>query len=134
MTRRIAISADLEGIAGVCASEELRPGNPEFQWARQAMTGEVNAAIQGARTAIPNAEIVVIDGHGTYRNLIVDQLDPTVELVRGRPPGLRHSPRHNLLASGPAGSVAELQTHPLVGRGAPRLLAHVADWARNDPL
>ncbi len=67
------------------ASEELRPGNAEYETARRLMTEEVNAAVRGLRAANGSADIVVADSHGTYRNVLIDQLDPTTRLLRGRP-------------------------------------------------
>lgn len=87
--QRVLISADLEGVAGVVGSEELRPGNPEYETARRLMTGEVNAAVRGILDADADAgagaDIVVADSHGTYRNLLVEQLHPQARLLRGRP-------------------------------------------------
>jgi D-amino peptidase len=48
------------------------------------MTGEVKAAIQGARDAGP-AEIVVCDSHGNGQNVLIDQLPDDVRIVRGFP-------------------------------------------------
>jgi D-amino peptidase len=76
--QRVLISADLEGTAGVVASEELRPGNAEYDTARRLMTAEVNAAVRGIRAANGSADIVVADSHGTYRNLLIEQLNPKV--------------------------------------------------------
>ena len=83
--QRVLISADLEGVAGVVASEELRTGNPEYETAQRLMTGEVNAAVRGVRAADSSAEVVVADSHGSYRNLLVEQLHPEARLLRGRP-------------------------------------------------
>ena len=82
---RVLISADLEGVAGVVASEELRPGNAEYDTARRLMTAEVNAAVRGIHAVVASADVVVADSHGTYRNLLAEQLDPSVRLLRGRP-------------------------------------------------
>lgn len=45
---RVLISADIEGISGVCDPEQTRPGSQEYERARRLMTGEVNAAVEGA--------------------------------------------------------------------------------------
>ncbi|WP_291039840.1 M55 family metallopeptidase [Herbiconiux sp.] len=84
-TRRFFISADLEGVAGVVASEELRPGKAEYDWARRLLADEVNAAVRGIRRADAAAEVVVSDGHGGYRNILPADLDPTATLLRGKP-------------------------------------------------
>lgn len=83
--RRFFISADLEGVAGVVSSEELRPGNAEYEWARRLLTDEVNAAIRGIRRADAGARIVVADGHGGYRTILPAALDPHATLLRGKP-------------------------------------------------
>ena len=45
---RILISADMEGISGVCRWEQVAPGSPEYPMYQKLMTAEVNAAIRGA--------------------------------------------------------------------------------------
>lgn len=56
----------------------------DFGFARRMMTHDVNAAIRGARSA--GAEHIVIkDSHGTSRNLLIDELEPHVELISGEP-------------------------------------------------
>ena len=83
--RRVYVSADLEGVAGVVAGEELRPGNSEYETARRLMTREVNAAVRGVLAADPSVEIMVADSHGTYRNILALDLDPRASLLRGKP-------------------------------------------------
>jgi D-amino peptidase len=46
------------------------------------MTGEVQAAIEGARDAGAN-KILVCDGHDTGRNLLIEKLDRDVEVIEG---------------------------------------------------
>src|SRR5512134_422420 len=60
---KVYISIDMEGIGGVVSSEQLGPTGFEYQRARQFMTDELNAAIQGARDA-GATEILVADSHG----------------------------------------------------------------------
>ncbi|HEX6053332.1 MAG TPA: M55 family metallopeptidase, partial [Gemmatimonadaceae bacterium] len=60
---KVYISADLEGIAGVVTGDQLGPTGFEYGRAREFMTGEVLAAIAGAREA-GATEIVVSDSHG----------------------------------------------------------------------
>jgi D-amino peptidase len=45
---KILISVDIEGVAGVFHSQQVRAGNPEYERARRLMTEEANAAIAGA--------------------------------------------------------------------------------------
>lgn len=81
---RIYISADMEGIAGVVTQEQLGPTGFDYRDARELMTGEVLAAIQGAREA-GAGEIVVSDSHGNMQNLLLERLPKDVTIVRGTP-------------------------------------------------
>lgn len=83
--RRILISADLEGVAGVVASDELHPGGGGYETACRLMTDEVNAAVRGIHEVDKTVEVVVTDSHGTFRNLLPERLDSTALLLRGRP-------------------------------------------------
>ena len=81
---KVYISADMEGITGVVSPEQLGPTGFEYQRAREWMTGEVLAAIQGARDA-GATEIVVSDSHGNGQNLLIDQLPDDITIVRSWP-------------------------------------------------
>jgi D-amino peptidase len=70
----VYISADMEGIAGLSATDD--PLGPRL------MTREVNAAIAGAFAA-GATRVVVNDAHGSHANLLQDQLDPRATLIRG---------------------------------------------------
>jgi D-amino peptidase len=83
-TRKIFISVDMEGITGVVQPAQLGPDGFEYQRAREWMTAEVNAAIQGARDAGP-ADIVVCDSHGNGQSVLIDRLPDDVQIVRGFP-------------------------------------------------
>jgi len=82
--RKIFISVDMEGIAGVVQPAQLGPDGFEYAKAREWATGEVNAAIEGARAA-GATEFVVCDSHGNAQNLLIDQLPDDVRIVRGFP-------------------------------------------------
>src|SRR5471032_194281 len=82
--RKIFISVDTEGITGVVQPAQLDPAGFEYQRAREWMTGEVNAAIEGIRAAGP-AEIVVCDSHGNGQSVLIDKLPEDVRIVRGFP-------------------------------------------------
>ncbi|MXN79826.1 aminopeptidase [Burkholderia sp. 4701] len=81
---KILISTDIEGVAGVFATEQTRPGNPEYERARRWMTAEANAAIEGAFAGGAQA-VWVNDSHGGFRNLLPDALDSRVRVVLGKP-------------------------------------------------
>ncbi|MEO6444758.1 MAG: M55 family metallopeptidase [Gemmatimonadaceae bacterium] len=81
---RVYISVDMEGIAGVVSGEQLGPAGFEYARARQWMTDETLAAIQGARDA-GAAEFVISDSHGNGQNLLIDQLPADVTIIRSWP-------------------------------------------------
>jgi len=81
---KVYISVDMEGITGVVSSDQLGPTGFEYQRAREWMTGEALAAIQGARDA-GATEIVVSDAHGNGQNLLIDQFPDDITIVRSWP-------------------------------------------------
>lgn len=81
---RIYISADIEGIGCVVRSEHSTPGSREYEWAREMMTREVNAAVRGAFDG-GATEVVVSDSHNVGLNLLPDELDERASLVMGSP-------------------------------------------------
>lgn len=81
---KVFISADIEGIACVVSREDTKLEGLEYERAREWMTGEVNAAIEGCLEA-GATEIVVADSHGHMRNLLADKLHEKALLVRGSP-------------------------------------------------
>lgn len=81
---KIYISADMEGISGVVHREQLVSGTSDYERARKLMTQEVNSAIEGALEA-GATEILVNDGHGSMRNIIIEDLNPEARLVTGYP-------------------------------------------------
>jgi D-amino peptidase len=81
---RVYISVDMEGIAGVVHWQDTRLEGVEYERARHWMTGEANAAIEGALAA-GATEVVVNDSHGQMRNLLAEDLNSEAWLVRGSP-------------------------------------------------
>jgi D-amino peptidase len=82
---KILISLDFEGLAGVVNWRESDSKSPRYHHICQQATAEVNAAIAGAREADPAVEFIVTDAHGEGTNILTDELDPAVTLVRGSP-------------------------------------------------
>lgn len=85
----IFISVDMEGITGLVSwSQCSRPDGSayDYAFARRMMTHDVNAAIRGARTA-GASRIVVKDSHGNSKNLLIEDLEPGVELISGHGAG-----------------------------------------------
>jgi D-amino peptidase len=82
--RKVHISADMEGVAGVVSGEQLGPTGFEYQRFREFMTAEVLAAIEGARAA-GATEILVADSHGNGQNILIEKLPQQVQVVRSWP-------------------------------------------------
>jgi D-amino peptidase len=81
---RIYISVDMEGVVGVVTGDQLGPSGFEYGRAREWMTNEVLAAIEGARAA-GATEFVISDSHGNGENLLLDRLPGDVTLIRSWP-------------------------------------------------
>lgn len=80
---RLYIIADMEGATGVVHRDDLmEDGTHHWQRACRWLTRDVNAAIEGAASRGVTAA-VVSEGHAHMRNLLLDELDPRAELIRG---------------------------------------------------
>ena len=78
--KKVFISADMEGISGISASDQLSASGAEYARSRKLMADDVNAAIRGARRG-GATDIVVNDSHGSMRNLRLEDLDKDVRLI-----------------------------------------------------
>ena len=85
---RVYISVDMEGVAGVVHEDQTNPVDPrcaaEYARFRKLMTGEANAAVEGA-LAGGATQVVVNDSHWEMRNLLPEDLHEGVELLSGGP-------------------------------------------------
>jgi D-amino peptidase len=81
---KVFLSVDIEGVACVVSREDTKLEGVEYERARKWMTGEANAAIEGA-LEMGATEIVVADSHGHMRNLLADELNEKALIVRGSP-------------------------------------------------
>lgn len=87
---KVLISADMEGTCGVVSWVQVMPpeygeqpsSTAEYERARLRMTREVNAAVEGALAAGAE-EVIVNDSHDGMRNLIPEELHPSVRFVSG---------------------------------------------------
>ncbi len=113
------ISVDMEGVSGIVHSSETNPERYDYQRGRELMTADANAVIAGVLDAEPTADVLVADAHGTFRNLLPEQLDRRARLVRGKPRAL------NMLAGLDEETDAALFVgyHVRAGEG-PGVLAH----------
>jgi D-amino peptidase len=64
--------------------DQVTDTHKEYDRFRKLMTGDVNAAIRGA-FAGGATEVLVADGHGSARNILVEELDPRARLNSGSP-------------------------------------------------
>jgi len=80
---KVFISSDMEGTAGVVDWDQVRPGSPRFEYFAELLTGEVNAAIEGAERA-GATEFLVNDSHGRMANLRPDALGGNARYLPGR--------------------------------------------------
>jgi D-amino peptidase len=81
---KILIAADMEGVSGVVHWDQVNPKHKDYDRFRKLMTGDVNAAIRGAFDGGAE-EVIVADGHGSARNILVEELDPRARLNSGSP-------------------------------------------------
>jgi len=80
---RVFIVTDMEGVGGVHNwDEQTSAGQRRFEESRRLLTGEVNAAIEGAFGA-GAAEVAVSDGHGGSRALSIEDLHAGARLIQG---------------------------------------------------
>ncbi|MFI7083581.1 M55 family metallopeptidase [Streptomyces anulatus] len=116
---KVLISVDMEGVSGIVHPSETNPERYDYQRGRELMTADANAVIAGVLDADPTAEVLVADAHGTFRNLLPEQLDRRARLVRGKPRAL------NMLAGLDEETDAALFVgyHVRAGEG-PGVLAH----------
>ncbi|WBO68446.1 M55 family metallopeptidase [Streptomyces camelliae] len=81
---RIYISVDMEGITGLVDAHDVQPGGRDYERGRRMMAQDVNAAVRGA-VAAGATDLLVNDAHGPMRNILPEDLNPAVRLVRGKP-------------------------------------------------
>jgi len=66
---KIYISSDMEGTAGVVDWDQCRPGQQDYEYYRDLLQAEVNAAIEGAQESGGPHQFLVNDSHGRMANL-----------------------------------------------------------------
>jgi D-amino peptidase len=82
---RVHIISDMEGVSGIVHPDQVNAGAPQYEEGRKLYTGDINAAIRGAKAA-GATEIVVMDHHGaggghSFNSLLHEELDPVCEYV-----------------------------------------------------
>jgi D-amino peptidase len=86
---KVLIMADMEGVSGIVAWDQVNGGAPMYEEGRRLYTEEINAAVRGAKAA-GATEIVAVDCHGagkgwTFNSFIPELLDPDCTWVSGHP-------------------------------------------------
>lgn len=76
------VSVDIEGVSGVTHGDMMMPDAREYDRGRRLMTADANAAIEGLVKA-GATYILVNDGHGPMRNLLVEEIHPAAHLLSG---------------------------------------------------
>lgn len=79
---KVHMTVDMEGIAGLAHEDQADQKGLDFQRMRELLTGEVQAAVEGAKKGGAK-EIVICDAHDTGRNLFVEKLDEDVVVIEG---------------------------------------------------
>ncbi|MFL5955436.1 MAG: M55 family metallopeptidase [Gaiellaceae bacterium] len=82
---KVFIVSDMEGVAGIVRWQQVTSGQAMYEEGRRLYTGEINAAVRGARAG-GATEIVVMDCHGagegwSFNSLIPEELDAGCEYV-----------------------------------------------------
>ena len=84
---KVVFWCDMEGTGGITNWPQVTGGTPQYDEGRRLYTGEINAAVRGAKRAGAR-EIIVVDGHGagadfSFNSLLKDRLEPGAEYVFG---------------------------------------------------
>ena len=80
--RRVFVSVDMEGIAGIGTGQMTTATGKDYALGRRLMTDEVNAVVAAILRAGP-AQVLVNDSHGDMQNLLHAELDPRVSYIQG---------------------------------------------------
>jgi D-amino peptidase len=79
---KIYVSVDIEGISGVVHGDMMMPSEREYERGRRLMTRDANAAVRGLVEG-GAGYILVSDGHGPMRNMLIEELHERAHLVTG---------------------------------------------------
>lgn len=80
---RILLMVDMEGISGICRSEQVSKGDPAYNEGRLYMAWDINACVDGC-FAGGAKKVTVRDAHGSGHNVPWHELDPRATYVQGR--------------------------------------------------
>ncbi len=80
---KVYMSVDLEGITGVVGSYQILQSTGALPEVRELVTGDVNAAIAGAKEG--GATTIWVNENHSGRDLLPEQIDPIAEVILGKP-------------------------------------------------
>jgi D-amino peptidase len=80
---KVFVSVDMEGATGIVHNDQLLPGGYDYGRGREFLTGDVAAAVGAALSMDEVHHVLVCDGHGNMRNLLIDKLPGNCEVVVG---------------------------------------------------
>ena len=80
---KVFVSVDMEGATGIVHNDQLMPGKFDYARGRTLLTGDVVAAVGAALSMDDVHYVLVCDGHGTMRNLLIEELPANCEVVVG---------------------------------------------------
>jgi D-amino peptidase len=73
----------MEGATGIVHRDQLLPGGYDYERGRRLLTRDVCAAVSAALSLEDVVGVRVCDGHGTMRNVLIEELPALCELVSG---------------------------------------------------
>ena len=80
---KVFVSVDMEGATGIVHNDQLLAGGYDYVRGRELLTGDVSAAVGAALSMDEVHHVVVCDGHGSMRNLLIERLPQNCEVVIG---------------------------------------------------
>jgi D-amino peptidase len=80
---KVFVSVDMEGATGIVHNDQLLPGGFDYGRGRELLTGDVAAAVGAALAMDDVLSVLVCDGHGNMRNLLIERLPANCEVVVG---------------------------------------------------
>lgn len=80
---KVFVSVDMEGATGIVHNDQLLAGGYDYARGRELLTGDVASAVGAALAMDEVHHVLVCDGHGSMRNLLIDKLPENCEVVVG---------------------------------------------------
>lgn len=81
---KIYVKVKMEGISGLVSAEQVRPGSPEYDYARRMLLHDLRAVLEGAFEGGAK-EAVIYDAHLNGRNIDLEALDDRAAVISGKP-------------------------------------------------